>query len=808
MFRTRSKKIYREIMARKGRSLMVIFSIMIGVFGVATMTSISDLLNHQLKEDIKSEQISHTKVYVRSSGESVSAEENIDYLETLKAQLRESGVVDVEGQAVYPVSWRRGDKLEDAVIIAFSHPFGEANLETISRIIEGRYPNQGEIAVEPRFAEANNLEIGDTLRFPNTDDQEWEIVGFLLHPYYTEFPDTQTAVLVEDQLFATYEDARRIAGFTGLSAIHVRYENVAQSTEGLGMLVATISRHTPYVASFTYQDIPEDNFVASVIGDLTGAMDALGIIAMIVSGFLVINVMNTVIVEQRRQIGSMKVLGATITDTFMIYAGMALVYGIIGTMLGLLLAAPVAANTARPLASWVSAYIEGYKLSPVGLGIGAMMGLVVPVLASLFPVWQASRVSILESVTDLGISSNWGRSRLTRRIGRLPLPVIAQQALSNIWQKKGRLSLTILTLTMAVGAFMGATAVGETLDDFVEDMVGIHDYEIRITPQRARDHDQLVALVSQQIEGIQAVYPGVDVLVSVPGFVSETPLKEGIDQVTISGFDPATPTYAFELIEGNGWRDDPARPGLVISRPLAEAMDKHVGDTLDFVVNEQAYSYEIIGVDAYIFEAIFMDWRELAQIAGFVDESGAPLAGSAFVFLQGEPSSKLVDDKIDEITALLSANGIQGTYHNQPQAAQTMSEEAGMLGIIFQMMSIVMAAVSAIGLLAALSMAVFERQKEIGVMRSVGARSRTVAGQFMLEGIFIGFVAWVVAIPLSVLLSQSLLTTLPGDTLQLIYPPQLVVFGLVGVLFVVAIASLWPSLSASRKTVSNILRYQ
>ena len=621
MFRTRTKKIIGDALARRGQSLMVILSIAIGVFGVATMMSITDLLNRQLAEDIKSEQISHTKVYVISGDEGLTTEENRAYLDAIETL---PGVVDVEGQAVYPITWQHRDKADDAVMFAFSEPFGEGNLETISRIVKGRYPEPGEIAVEPRFAEANDLEVGDMLRFPNTGDQEWEIVGILLHPYYTEFPATQTAVLVDQQIFANYEDSRRIVGFTGLSAIHVRYESTPQSIEGMNELVAAINRETPYLATYTYQDIPEDNFMASIMGELTSTMDGLGIIAMIVSGFLVTNVMNIAIMEQRRQIGAMKSLGAAFTDVFLIYAGLALIYGIIGTVLGLVLAIPVAANTARPVASWASAYIEGYKISPVGLGVGVVLGLVVPVLAALVPVWRAARVSILEALTDLGLSSNWGKSRLARGIGHLPLPIIIRQALSNIWQKKGRLTLTLLTLTAAVAAFMGASAVAGSLDALVTNMVGIHDYDIRIAPQRADDYEQLVALVSDDIEGVDAVYPGLDVLVSVPGFVSKTPLREGSDQVAVSGFDLGTPTYAFSLMEGLGWQDEPTQSGVVISRPLADGLDKQVGDMLTFVVNDQEHSYKIVGVDAYIFEAIFMDWRELAHISGYVDDAGQP----------------------------------------------------------------------------------------------------------------------------------------------------------------------------------------
>ncbi|NDJ74631.1 MAG: FtsX-like permease family protein [Chloroflexi bacterium] len=554
-------------------------------------------------------------------------------------------------------------------------------------------------------------------------------------------------------------------------------------------------------------DNPEDNDFARTMAELTGAMNLLGIIAMIVSGFLVTNVMNTVILEQRRQIGAMKTLGATLIDNFLIYAGMALVYGMIGTALGLLLAVPIAASAARPVASWLAAYIEGYQFSPDGLSMGAVMGLVVPVFASLVPVLQTTRLSILDAVTDMGISSTFGQSRLARGIGRLPLPIPVAQAVSNIWQKRGRLTLTMLTLTVAGGAFMGATAVGTSMDSWFVNLIGIHNYQIRISPQRASDYDQIAAHV-REVEGVDGVYPGLDVLVSIPDFVSIVPISEGSDQVVIAGLDPATPAYKFNLMAGTGWQNDPSRAGMVISRSVAEALDKQVGDTLTFVVNGQSHSYEIIGIDAYVFDGIFMDWRELARVAGYVDTDGQPLVGSAYVMLDGEPSIEAVNAKIDEITAVLSALNIQGTYHNRIEIEDMIAEEASVISLIFQLMSVVMAAVGAVGLMAALSMAVFERQKEIGVMRSIGARSRAVMGQFMLEGVFIGLIAWVMAIPISVVLSRGLLSVLPIIYLELDFPLYLIAYGLAGVLVVVGLASLGPSLMASRKTVADILRYQ
>jgi len=105
-------------------------------------------------------------------------------------------------------------------------------------------------------------------------------------------------------------------------------------------------------------------------------------------------------------------------------------------------------------------------------------------------------------------------------------------------------------------------------------------------------------------------------------------------------------------------------------------------------------------------------------------------------------------------------------------------------------------------------MSVFERQKEIGVMRSIGASSRTVAGQFLVEGILVGLAAWIIGAPLSYLLSKGLVAMLPFDIQNISYAPISLLVGLVGIVIIAAVASLWPSIRAARKTVSEIIRYQ
>ena len=66
-------------------------------------------------------------------------------------------------------------------------------------------------------------------------------------------------------------------------------------------------------------------------------------------------------------------------------------------------------------------------------------------------------------------------------------------------------------------------------------------------------------------------------------------------------------------------------------------------------------------------------------------------------------------------------------------------------------LSVIVALVGGIALMGVLSIGVIERTKEIGVLRAVGARSNTILGIFIMEGVLQGLLSWLIAIPISFL---------------------------------------------------------
>lgn len=148
-------------------------------------------------------------------------------------------------------------------------------------------------------------------------------------------------------------------------------------------------------------------------------------------------------------------------------------------------------------------------------------------------------------------------------------------------------------------------------------------------------------------------------------------------------------------------------------------------------------------------------------------------------------------------------------YTEQVDFADRVADTILSLGALMSFASMLMGLVGGIGLFTLTSMAVHERQREIGVMRSVGATSSVIIRQFLIEGIVVGLTAWVVAVPISYYLSRLLLASVPfNEVIRFEYTLLAPLLGLVGVLIITVLATIYPGIRASQKTVAEILRYQ
>lgn len=935
MIRTRGRKILRDILALKARTVLVSLSIFVGVTGVVVLTTLGQLLTRQLKKDLNPSEMAMLRIYLDLPDE--QPVNNAAVLDLLKQQ---PGVTDVEGQSVYQFQWKRPDETEyiSGQLYAFSEPFRLINLEPI-RLLEGRYPLTGrnEIALEQRMADAHHLKIGDTLhvRGGRFRPAVYTITGLIFQPYLYVGSNDATA-----SAYVTYSDAQSIISFDGFSSIYVRFTDFATAREASREFRRVLSRETPYDIVFYLLDDPQEN--AFIVGaeQFRRVLFILGFVVMIVASFLVTNVINTMVVEQRRQIGAMKAIGATQWDVLVVYLGTALSYGVIGTAPALILGiflGQQAAEAAAPLANTI---LETTSPPPGALLLGLALGLGIPFVAAFIPVYNASKITILEAMSDFGIESPYGRGPVAHFVGWLRLPINITQSLNSILSHKARLSLTILSLTLAAGAFMGMFAVFYRLSNAISDVRDRLDYSMSFDPGQLDVADVMQRLFRE--EEIAAVRPGVAVELAVgplPEPQAEASAEDVQDppHIFVTGIDPAIDQENLNIVDGTAWADDPAQQGIVITTAMAQQFEKSVGDTIELSSPDRTAAFEIIGIADYSLATAFMQWEQLDRFVGVVRDAPNPNAYWEPVQIQNGISEEVLQDQeiwavgIDErvgqfltpgfsvdepgviisqalaevggyekgetITLqpkdgdgvgelidgsartypilnvvaidpqqlglftrnvpsqletedslviamhwaeLASLTGLDyrevtprtlfidvsnpvasldaaamtmpaptAVYRNEVAFADRIAQTILSLGLITNVASLLMAVVGGIGLLTIMSINVFERQREIGVMRSVGATSVAIIKLFLLEGLLIGVTAWLVGLPLSYGLSRLLIASVPfTEVITYEYTPLAPVLGLILTLTVTIVSTLYPSIRAARKTVHEILQYQ
>jgi len=991
MIRTRTRKILRDVWARKGRTALVSLAIFIGVTGTIALFSMSNILVGQLTEDIQEDKLSMMDLFLET--DTTRQIDNAEVLQGLAAYpgvtvivggeagstiyFKEPGEEDFEdGNITSRVVWN-GDAENPQIVDVFD----DSPLEPIRLLTEGerneqdgRWPEVGknELVVERRMADEYDLKVGDKLimRVPSASrveatagvvgtEEEWTIVGIAFDPY---------AFVPKTAVYTTLDNSNYLTSTIGFSTIETRFQDydlAVDNKQGFQDCltgscppgVSIESDGTGYIPRFIQTENPASNSLiqqAKLLGNLLGF---LALVALVVSGFLVINVISSLVVEQKRQIGVMKSLGASRGDAFFIYSGIAFMYGLIGVIPGVIVGIPAGNAAAHALSTQVNTVLEGFKTSTGSIILGVVVGLLVPVIASLLPVFNGTRVRILEAITDLGIDANYGSGPLAKLISKLPIPVTVRQGLSNVSIKKTRLLFTVITLAVAVGAFMGITGILNAMTEGIQSYIDTFNVQVGVAP--VQNVDPLLfetALKEQFGEDIKSLEYGFSVQVEFDGYEPEiSPF--GPPGILAYGYNVESSkenrSFEFTIDKGEDLtvktaREDSPR-GIIFSSALATNMNVKIGDIVTLRVPGNTEDLKIIGISDFLLDQVWLDWETLADIANYryvptdqsptsqaffaqipeeylpavqsvvryvsnVDVDGPAsdanvmalgLAASSEVlpqllqFSSGELfsaenpgvvisssleaqgykvgdeitlNSTLVEDAAQTYTIVgvfadvlpPSADGPVGYvgilwselasldqlesklrpqiyFLNTPDdeataddlndLASDMSEKMVQQGMPIFYLNLVeltdqisqgfmtiqavlsavvglSALVGALGLLTTLSMSVFERQKEIGVMRSIGASSRIVATQFLTEGIVVGVIAWLLGIPIMILVQMLLIGIIGDELFTLAIEPNVVLIGLIGMMVITVIASLWPSLGAARKTVSDILRYQ
>jgi len=534
--------------------------------------------------------------------------------------------------------------------------------------------------------------------------------------------------------------------------------------------------------------------------------------SLLLSGFLVINIISALLAQQVRQVGMMKAIGATTRQLITMYLMTVAVFGV----LALMIAAPVGVVGTylftRFIASFLNFDITTMQLSPEVLLIEIAVGLVTPVVAGLYPIIAGTRITVQEAISAYGLGKGrFGTGLIDRFLLQIQHKSFLRRHLSrplllslrNTFRRKTRLTLTLLTLVFGGAIFITIFSVRDSLLDTLHDWLDYFQYDVAVHFERDYRIERLIR-ETLSISKVGEAEPW--------GFYStrrERP--DGSHSGGIILFAPPANTKLVKptVIEGRWLRPDDKNALVINSIVLRDEADIKVGDEVILKIGGKEKRWYVVGVvtGGLPVATMFANYSYFAQVTHTVGRAEWVFATTTQHDLETQAEvARALENHFEQIGFDVDATA---------KVVEEVAEVEAIfevLIVLLLIMAVLLAIIGGLGLMGTMSINVLERTREIGVIRAIGASDQAVRRIFIIEGILIGILSWLVGSILAYPLSRMLCYLIGAQLLNapLSYSFSITgVFIWLGVVIVLAtLASFLPAWNASRLTVREVLAYE
>jgi putative ABC transport system permease protein len=549
--------------------------------------------------------------------------------------------------------------------------------------------------------------------------------------------------------------------------------------------------------------VPGRHVHAAQMDSLLYTQGAFGALALLLSGLLVVNLIGAMLAGQVREIGVMKAVGAGDRQLAAMYLATAFALGLGACAIGMPAAAFLGRAYARFTADLLNFDVAGHSIPGSVMLLQLAVGTLLPVAAAAVPVARGCRIPVGEALRELGIAARRGGARgagrLLQRAGGLTRPLLL--SLRNAFRRRERLALTLITLSTGGAVYLGALDLRASIAHSVDLLFGSNRYDIGLRMARPYPPGALEAAV--------AAVPGVARTEAWCRAEAAATQPDGTlgNFFSITAPSPSSRMLAPAVQQGR-WLRAGDGDALVVNRRLIEDQpDLVAGARVTLLIEGRPSRWRIVGVvDAGPTAEAF---APRATLAGLVGGGGANVAVIAAASATAAAQLELVQ----RLRVTLPPKGFQVVSSAlKAQRLAAAKDHMLMIAAFLGLMGQLMILVGGLGMASTMSIAMLERTREIGVLRAIGARNRTILAMVQIEGLVIAAASWLLALPLSVPMSFVLARAF--GRIMLPVPVTLlpdvasVLRWLAMVLAVSLVTSTWPAWRAMRVTTAAALAYE
>ena len=809
--RPRWRKVLHDLVDSKSRTALVVGSIIVGVFSIGVITGAYFIISH----DMSASYAAGYPANIEVRGESF----NEDQVTMVKDM---SAIKEAEGRRVTSTQFRVPGMVRwtNLNLIAIKD-YKKSRINQLTLIEGTNQPNKKEILLERKAASDLGVTLGDSLEVLLNDGT----IKTLLITGIVQDPATGAGDFLASNLaYITTNTLNFLNEPEEFNRIYATVEKQENDRVYLRQITADIKDNlvkSGAVILRTRIGLTNEHPLASTVQAILGILLALGILILFLSSSLIANTLNALINQHMRHIGVMKLIGGRRTQIIEMYFALILAFSLIA----LVIAVPLGGQGAYMLSEFIAKSINfsllGYRIIPSALMIQILVGLAIPLLSGLVPILNGSRTTVLNALTG-GITGSTGKVRhkdegnispwekfqirtttwLGRRGFHIPRPLLI--SLRNTFRRKGRLLLTLFTLSMGGAIFIAVFNVRITLNDYIDQIGHYFLADVTLDFERPYTLDR-VQNTAMQLPGIVSIegwaYSAAEIL---------RPDGTVADNLTLLAPPAESKLVDPQLISGRWLQPGDEKVVTLSDRILQTYPEIKPGDAVTLKINGEEDLWKVAGIFQFVNQEGIIGYANYEYLSKFIHFPNKSFS-YRIVTDQHQPASQ--EAMADTIDQYFRDKGFK--VNNTQTGRSTLkkaSESLGILVTFLMIMALLTALVGSIGLTGTMGMNVLERTREIGIMRSIGAVDKIIMRTVIAEGVLIGMISWGIGAILSIPFSYALSAIVSDAVFKFQIPVKFTLEGyiiwLLIVLVLAAVASILPARNAARLTIREVLAYE